>query len=116
MVILAGLFDPEIHLDSISRAGDEQTDKLRENIRMAEGEFSAKGLRYKRVAEDQQVFSVGFAKQTLQYARQIKADLVAVMANPTRENYYFADSDKIAILTNEEKIPVLCASKAEPII
>jgi len=110
---IAGLFDPEIHLYSISRAGFEQTEKLRENIKLAEQRFSEKGLNFKRINDDQKVFSVGFAKQTLQYSGEVKADLITIMSNPTRENYYFADSDKVAILTNELQIPVLCASKAE---
>jgi len=110
MIFMAGIFDPEIHLYSISKPGFEQTDKLRYNITLAETRFSEKGISYKRVCEDQSVFSVGFAKQTLLYADQIKADLITVMATPTRENYYFADSDKEAIITNEHCIPVLCAS------
>lgn len=110
---IAGLFDPEIHLYSISRAGFEQTEKLKENIKLAEQRFSDKGLNFKRVNDDQKVFSVGFAKQTLQYSGEVKADLITIMSNPTRENYYFADSDKVAILTNELQIPVLCASNAD---
>ena len=113
MVFMAEIFDPEIHLYSISKPGFEQSEKLRENIAMAEAGFNQKGIRYKRVAEDQNVFSVGFAKQTLKYAHKSGADLIAIMANPTRENYYFADNDKEAILTNEHGIPVLCASNAE---
>ena len=113
MILFAGLFDPEIHLYSISKAGFEQTDKLKENIKLAEQCFSEKGINYKRVAEDQNVFSVGFAKQTLKYSSEIRADLITIMVSPTRENYYFADSDKEAILTNENCIPVLCASNAE---
>ncbi len=113
MVFVAGLFDPEIHLYSITKPGFEQTEKLRDNIILAESGFSEKGIRYKRVVEDQSVFSVGFAKQTLQYAEKNSADLITIMVNPTQENYYFADSDKESILTNELGIPVLCASDAE---
>ena len=113
MVFMAGLFDLEIHLYSISKPGFEQTEKLRDNISLAEARFSEKGIRYKRVSEDQSVFSVGFAKQTLLYAGKTGTDLITVMVNPTRENYYFADSDKESILTNDMGIPVLCASNAE---
>ncbi len=112
VIFIAGLFDPEVHLYSISKSGFEQGEKLRENIGMAEKSFSAKGIRYKRVKEDQKVFSVGFAKQSLNYAAHAGADLIAIMSNPTRENYYFADNDKEAILTNDLNIPVLCASNA----
>lgn len=114
MVFFAGIFNPEIHLYSISRPGIEQTDKFKENIRLAEKSFSEKGINFRRVSEDQNVFSVGFAKQTLKYAGQQGADLITIMVNPTRENYYFADSDKEAILTNESGIAVLSVSNAEP--
>lgn len=110
MILMAGVFDPEIHLYSISRAGFEQTEKLRENILMAEKGFSEKGIRFKRVIENQNVFSVGYAKQTLKYAHEKNAGLLAIMTTATQEHYYFADSDKETILTNEYNIPVLCSS------
>ncbi len=116
MYIIAGLCDPEIHIYSISKPGFGQTDKLRENIMLAEKSFTEKGIRFIRVDEDQRVFSVGFAKQTLIYAVEHNADLISIMANPTRENAYFADSDKEAILMNEHSIPVLSTSDAEVLI
>jgi nucleotide-binding universal stress UspA family protein len=116
MKLIAGLCDPEIHLYSISKPGFEQSDQLRQNILLAEERFSEKGINYKRIDEDQNVFSVGFAKQTLKYANENKASLISIMVNPTRENVYFADSDKEAILMNEHCIPVLCTSDAEIIL
>lgn len=116
MNIIAGICDPEVHLYSISKPGFEQTDNLRKNILLAEERFSEKGIRYKRIDEDQKVFSVGFAKQTLKYANDHKANLISIMVNPTQENVYFADSDKEAILMNEYCIPVMCTSDAEVIL
>jgi nucleotide-binding universal stress UspA family protein len=116
MNIIAGLCDPEIHLYSISKPGFEQSDQLRENILLAAERFSEKGINYKRIDEDQNVFSVGFAKQTLKYAKDNNASLISIMVNPTQENSYFADSDKEAILMNEHYIPVLCTSDAEAIL
>lgn len=113
MIIIAGIYNPEIQLYSIVKPGFEQSDKLKENIKKAENSFSEKGIEYKRVAEDQTVYSVGFAKQTLKYAKENNTDLIGIMVNATRENYYFADSDKQAILINEHNIPVLCASNVE---
>jgi len=113
MYIIAGLCDPEVHIYSISKPGFEQTEKLRENIVLSEKRFAKKGIRYMRVDEDQNVFSVGFAKQTLNYADEHKANLISIMVNPTQEHAYFADSDKEAIIMNEHCIPVLCTSDAE---
>jgi len=113
MYIIAGLCDAEVHLYSIDKPGFEQTDKLRENILLAEQSFKDKGIRYIRVDEDQNVFSVGFAKQTLKYASEKGANLISIMVNTTQEYAYFADSDKESILMNEQCIPVLCTSDAE---
>jgi universal stress protein A len=113
VTMIAGLYDPDIHLYSIVKPGFEQNERLRENIKKAENNFAAKGITFKRIAEDQRVFSVGFAKQTLKYAEENGSEIIAIMSNATKENYYFADSDKIAILTNKQNIPVLCASDVE---
>ena len=57
--------------------------------------------------EEQSSFSVGYSKQILDYAKRLNMSLVAFMANPTQEHYYFADSDKVVMLTNDALIPVL---------
>jgi nucleotide-binding universal stress UspA family protein len=113
MINFAGIFDTEIHIYSIDKPGFDQTEKLRENILETEERFTQKGITFKRVDEDQNMFSVGYAKQTLKYAGAEKADLIAIMSVPTQENAYFADSDKEAIITNDLRIPVLCTSDAE---
>jgi len=116
MLIIAGLYEPEVHLYSISKPGFDQSEKLRENIRLAEQRFAEKGIKFFRVDEDQNVFSVGYAKQTLAYAKEIGANMISIMVNPTREHAYFADSDKEAIIMNEQGIPVLCTSDAEALV
>jgi len=113
MFLIAGLCDPEIHIYSISKPGFDQSEKLRENIKLTEQRFTEKSLKYFRVDEDQNVFSVGFAKQTLAYAEEVGANMISIMVNPTKEYAYFADSDKEAIIMNEQCIPVLCTSDAE---
>jgi nucleotide-binding universal stress UspA family protein len=113
MIIIAGICDPEVHLYSISKPGFDQSEKLRENIKLAEERFTEKGIKYIRVDEDQSVFSVGFAKQTLLYAKEAGANMISIMVNPTQEYAYFADSDKEAIIMNDEAIPVLCTSDAK---
>ena len=116
MFIIAGLCDPEVHLYSISKPGFDQTENLKQNILLSEERFAEKGIKYIRVDEDQNVFSVGFAKQTLAYAKEIDANLISIMVNPTQEYAYFADSDKESIIMNEQGIPVLCTSDAEKIV
>lgn len=108
--MMACLFGSEIHVYSVVRKGDEGTEKLKENTLFAEKIFKERNVSYKRVKEDSTVFSVGYAKQTLQYAKKIDAGLISIMSVKSEEHYYFAQADKENIINNEFDIPVLCAS------
>jgi nucleotide-binding universal stress UspA family protein len=109
-ILIAKLFDAEIRLYTVEKKGQKWSDDLVRNIDMARSEFEKHQIRFERVNEPQTTFSLGYSKQILQYARDHKADLIAVMAIPTPEHYYFADSDKEMLLTNEFGIPVLSTS------
>lgn len=108
--MIAKLFGSEIHIYSIIRKGDEGSKQLRDNTVMALKYFKEAGISIKRVDEESTVFSVGFAKQTLQYANKINAGLISMMSVKTEEYYYFAQADKEAMINNEFNIPVLCSS------
>jgi nucleotide-binding universal stress UspA family protein len=109
-IFLAKLFDATIHLYSTEKPGQEWSPELKANLELAKQEFEKAGLKHQRVNEKQTTFSMGFAKEILKYARQVNADLIAVMSIPTPENYYFADSDKEMLLVNEPGIPILCTT------
>lgn len=105
---LASLFDIEVHLYSIQKVGFPWPDQLVKNTKEAIKTFEERGVRIKRIKEEQKVYSQGYAKQTLLYAHETGADIVCMIAMPSEEYYYFAHSDKEAILMNEYRIPVLC--------
>lgn len=107
---LAKLFGSEVQVYSIEKPGFEHTDQLKKNIEEAMSAFEKNGVKYERVNESQSVYSVGYAKQTLQYAERNGSDLIAIVSVPTEEFYYFADSDKETLLTNSLNVPVLCTS------
>jgi len=109
-ITIAKMFDAEIHLYSILKPGVDASDRMKENIRLAKREFENAGVKYIRVKEEQQTFSVGYSKQIMAYVKDHDIDLITLITNAARENYYFADSDKVTLLTNEAKIPVLCTS------
>ena len=109
-VYLAKLFDAKVHIYTIDKPGTEWSDELKANIEVAKKTFDENGIAYIRVNEQASIFSVGYAKQTLQYAEKVEADLIALMSIPTKEFHYFADSDKESLLTNQAGIPVLCTS------
>lgn len=108
--MMARLFGSEVHVYSVNRKGDEGSKKLKENTAFALKYFDDHHIPCKRVQEEATVFSVGYAKQTLQYANSVNAGLIAMMSIKTEEYYYFAQADKEALINNEFKIPVLCSS------
>jgi nucleotide-binding universal stress UspA family protein len=109
-IYIAKLFDSTVHLYTVDKPGVEWTAKLKENIELAREKFKASNISYTRVNEEQSSFSVGYSKQILQFAKTVHADMIALMSIPTKEHYYFADSDKEALLTNDACLPIICAS------
>jgi nucleotide-binding universal stress UspA family protein len=110
VVIIAKMFNPEVHIYSIERPGFKSPDQLKKNLQRTTDLFDEKGVRYVRINEKQTVLSVGFAIQTIQYAQKSGADLIAIMSITSEEYHYFAQQDKENLLTNKDGIPVLCAS------
>jgi nucleotide-binding universal stress UspA family protein len=108
--MIAKLYGSEVHLYSVIRKGDDGSKKLRDNTLMAMKYFEDNKISCKRVQEETTVFSVGYAKQTLQYANKVNAGLIAMMSVKTEEYYYFAQADKETMINNEFKIPVLCSN------
>ncbi|MHC1776001.1 MAG: universal stress protein [Lentimicrobium sp.] len=108
--LVAGLFFSEVRFYSISRKGDQEYENIRKNELLAEKIFGEKSVKYRRVREESNVVSVGYARQTLQYANLIDAGLVAIMSVKSEEHYYFAQADKETMINNEYNIPVLCVN------
>jgi len=107
---MALLFGAEVHIYSIRRKGEPEYEKIRENTLLAEKIFKEKSISYKRITEDVTIISVGFARQTLQYANTIGAGFISIMSVKSEEHYYFAQADKETMINNQFNIPVLCTS------
>jgi nucleotide-binding universal stress UspA family protein len=105
-------YNSEIHLYSIHKAGFDWPDQMLKNIEMATQAFEKNGVKMVRVKEDQTVYSMGYAKQTLKYGESSGADLICIIPGSSKEYYYIAPADKEALLLNEQRIPVLCAGGA----
>jgi hypothetical protein len=108
ILLFAGIYDLEVHLYSIHKAGFIWSEQMLKNIEEATLLLQTKGVPLIRVKEEQQVYSLGYAKQTVIYAQSIDADALWMISVPTEENYYFAQSDKETMLLNDFHIPVLC--------
>jgi len=106
---LAKAFASEIHLYQLMRPLEEPSDELLANkVKMLE-RMQAEGLRYVEVNEPSTAFSIGFAEPTIRYAERIGAGCIAIMARASDEFRYIADAEKERLLTNDARIPVLCA-------
>ena len=109
-IYIADMFNSEVHLYTFEKPGLTWSDGLKSNIEKAKREFELHKINYKRVNEQQTIFSVGYSKQILQYAKKANVDLISLMSIPTDEHFYIADSDKERILANDMGIPVFCIS------
>jgi nucleotide-binding universal stress UspA family protein len=108
VMLVSSLFGSEVHLYSVHKPGFDWPAQLLKNIEDATAVFELNGVQMKRIREEQEVFSAGYAKQTLLYAASIGADMISMMSAPSDDYYYFAAADKEALLLNELHLPVLC--------
>ena len=109
VVTIGKLFNSEVHIYSIERPGFKSPEQLKKNLQRTSSLFEENGIKHIRVNEKQTVLSIGFAIQTLQYAKKTGADMIAIMSVSSEEYHYFAQQDKENLLTNEDGLPVLSA-------
>lgn len=107
---MATLFGAEVHIYSIVRKGEQDSEKIIENTLLAEKIFNERSVTYRRIKEDPTIVSVGYARQTLEYAHRNSAGLISIMSVKSDEHYYFAQADKETMINNAYNIPVMCAS------
>lgn len=107
--LLARLNASEVHIYQLVRVNEQPSDQLlRNKLHMIE-RLTAANVRHMEVNEPSSVFSLGFAEPTIRYAKRVDADCIAIMAHASDELRYLADAEKERMLTNEPRIPVLCA-------
>jgi len=92
---------------------DMLDDQLKNNIRLCQETFVAQKVKYELVEEDAQIYSVGFARQTLAYAEKHKVDMLSIMSQVAKDNKFFGNVDKENIILNNLGIPVLCCNDDE---
>ena len=107
--MLAKLFGSEVEIYSVDRPGAEASVQLLANIESSKAAFNKCGIPFTEINEAPTVYSVGFAKQTIDHAQKTNADLITIMSVSSKEHYYFAQADKERLLTNDARIPVLCS-------
>ena len=81
--------------------------EIRQNFEAAKKIFKAKGIRYSHVKEEPNNHSMGFARQTLDYAVKNGIGLIATPSEVVDNGFLMLKSDKELLLTNEQGIPIL---------
>lgn len=109
VLFLAVAFNAVVILYYIHKPGADLPAQLLQNIEEASRIFLENGVQMICIKENQNVYSPFYSKLTLTYALQSGADCICVMSIPSKEYYYFAQSDKETLLMNEYHIPILCA-------
>lgn len=107
---IAALFNAEILVYKINRPLEELSAQSKSNLAAARNRFTELGLNFKDVEEEPSVYSLGFAKQIVQYAHSVQAGMIAVMANSSKEYAHFADADKERLISNDNGIAILLTS------
>lgn len=107
---IAQLFGSEVHIYSVDRPYSEISEQIKTNIESAKATFKERNIRFKEVHEGPEVYSAGFAKQTINYANKVNAGLIAVMSVATEEFSYISESDKEGLVNNDHGIAILMTS------
>jgi len=109
VLLFAGIYDVEVHLYSIDRPGFEWSKHMLANIEEATQLLTEKGVKLVRIREEQKSPSLGYARQTLDYAHAIGAESLWMMSVASGEYEYMSKAYKETMVLNEFALPVLCA-------
>ncbi|MCX6232452.1 MAG: universal stress protein [Bacteroidetes bacterium] len=108
LLYFSKVYGTEVVLYSINKPGFDWPEQLLNNIEQAVSLFGKHGVKMTRLKEEQNMYDMGYARQTLKYAQTAKASAICMMSVPSVEYYYFAHADKETMIINDAHIPVLC--------
>ena len=101
-----------IVLFNIIKPGAEVSDKISNNILETKEYLHDKGIAYKIENVESAKFSVGYSRETLEYAKEHNVQLISIMTRVAENSGgVSAETDKENILLNDTGIPVLCANR-----
>jgi len=104
---LANLLHATVLIYRINRPGMEFEDILIKNERDAIKYFEANNIPFTSIIEDFKVLSVGFSRQTLEFATTNQIKIISLMANVSRNDALFGYGDKESFLVNENGITII---------
>ena len=81
--------------------------EIQQNFEAAKKIFKAKGIRFSHVKEEVNNHSMGYARQTLNFATENGIGLIATPSEVVDNGFLMMKSDKEMLLTNNQGVPVL---------
>jgi hypothetical protein len=103
----AKMLNASITIYEIDRDGADATDLVNHNVDTAVEWFEQEGISYSKVMEEQKMFSVGFSRQTMEYAVDHQIPILSMMATVSKNDALFGFGDKENFLVNNHGIAVL---------
>ncbi len=107
VIPLAQSFQSNVMIYAINHPMKDE-EKVRNHIKLSRKMLSDAGVSFAETEESPTVFSVGIAKQTLSYANNWGADLIAISLADTENKGNLNQADCERILNNDSHIAVLC--------
>jgi nucleotide-binding universal stress UspA family protein len=106
-IFMGKYFDSKIHMLVLDPSDRGLAKKTKSNLNFAIKYLIQNNIEY----EIHEVPKKRFAEQTIEFAHQIKADLILIVTtkNITFADYTFGASEQF-IIANSEKIPVICVN------
>ncbi|MBT8196501.1 MAG: universal stress protein [Bacteroidia bacterium] len=102
--------DGEIVIFAIIKPGVPLFDEIVQNIESAKTFLERAGVKWKYEQVDSKHYSIGYARDTLEFVHEHDIDLVSIMTNVSEINPYFGSIDKENLILNDIGVPVLCAN------
>lgn len=105
--LLAKAFDARVLIYQINRAGMEPSESVAKNTSAAISHFSENGIKYDKVENSAEGFSIGFADQILEYTKNLPNAIISIMRNVSDESSHSGKLDKEMTILNQKGIAIL---------
>lgn len=102
--------DGKIILFTILKPGVVLSDSITENTKLAKRFMEENNMSFEIVQMEATNYSVGYSKETLNYAKSNAVDGIGILTEVSDGNRYFGKLDKENLMLNEEGIAILCVN------
>ena len=93
----------------INKPGIELSPNILENISDTKRLLDKLNIRWEYLEVEATDFSVGYSKQTIQFASENNMEVISIMTDVSEQNLHFGGVDKENLLLNKAGVPILCS-------